>query len=1156
MANNYIATAHPSALVKFSAFGHFVNDKQQHLLTVKSRSLELFALEGEELVELKKLPIPCTVTGFWSFRPKNHGKDVVVVLSRGNELAVFELISDLVNGIKIQTRWTGKFPAPEELKMEPLAVFHPEQRFMCLALYAQRLEIVEFSADLKTLKCFPIRYPSTDGSRILGMDFLSRPGSAASDSMLAVLQTTRLGHSLAFCNLNIKIKEKEKPVSTYSKLDPEVSLMLAIPGNDVVPPGAIAIGNSTIQYSNTSKQPVSVASPFLTKIVVTAHCVLFKDPVTGVISYLLGGADGRLVLVVVRLNTKPSPAPLTSDAKWKACRINVEFIGVATAAQTLTVVGHGLVYLGAATGPVSLLIKLREASRNPETKFYYDILQTFTGLGSILELHVVRNVEKQSLEQASLLAVTADTFGKGLTIVRNSINLQDPVDVPVSGMQKAWVTSSPESAGTTSRTFVLSDFTSTCCCTLDKDDFCETDPGGDLILTSRTILFHQLSDSLCLQVISSAVRLLKWPQFELVQEWRMENLAITVASLLKHVLVVANGCTIHMLHITSNAILPLRTHTCTNEICALELFADHAGDQFIATGEWITSNVSIIQCSTMALIQENIQPTGDVLPRSLMFCRFSEEISYFFVGRGDGNVDYFIFDETNKEMTEHKRIPLGTRLVTFIKFRAQGQVNVFACSDRPSVISCRNGKLLFSNVNIRDAVDVCPFEVTGDLSSSDDLMVVRESSISMGHLEDIQKIHFIPQHLGFQVFRLSLDAESPTVAAIGDKKDCRSNKFAIHKSPECVDERLLYILDRHSFEIITTFQSADPMDCLSCLCHWRVAGRSFLVVGTETERQIPDRTEKKGDGLEKKWNGHLIVLELINDKLQIIYTYTTTEESVRNVASYGDLLLAATDNALLTFEWLGHQLDEPNRLETGGSLNCHLDVVDDTVMLGDVQKSVVLAKFNSTTRAFEVTATDYTNYSFVSLMQRNNQTVMGGDDRGNLMVLATKKSENGEGDVGNQQALEPTSWISFGDPVTSIKRGSLVSPESIGDVSVRIVDSFVFGTSKGQLGIIFELEDDVFKLLKHIEAHLINETQSLGAMDLASSLRFNGRLMEQSHAGFVDGDLLKLARDMRSSELEAVLGSFKLAPENANVKNPSLDVGFVQKILDDLSRLH
>jgi DNA damage-binding protein 1 len=246
--------------------------------------------------------------------------------------------------------------------------------------------------------------------------------------------------------------------------------------------------------------------------------------------------------------------------------------------------------------------------------------------------------------------------------------------------------------------------------------------------------------------------------YKSLEIWSVEELSISTARLLKNSLAIANGHRIHILDIVEEKILPGLEMSFEHELCALEIFSDFSGTLFLAVGEWITWNVSIVECSTasMTVIQDQLSPS-DIQPRSLMFCQFTEDVAYFFIGRGDGNVDYFQFDQMEKKMCEAKRIPLGTRLVTFTQFHAHDQVYVFACSDRPCVIFCRNGKLLFSNVNIPDAVDVCPFVpamLDGATGATDCLMVVTATSLLIGQLEDIQKIHFTSIPLGFQVFRL------------------------------------------------------------------------------------------------------------------------------------------------------------------------------------------------------------------------------------------------------------------------------------------------------------------------------------------------------------------------------------------------------------------
>lgn len=122
----------------------------------------------------------------------------------------------------------------------------------------------------------------------------------------------------------------------------------------------------------------------------------------------------------------------------------------------------------------------------------------------------------------------------------------------------------------------------------------------------------------------------------------------------------------------------------------------------------------------------------------------------------------------------------------------------------------------------------------------------------------------------------------------------------------------------------------------------------------------------------------------------------------------------------------------------------------------------MMAEFNHSQQRIEVLARDYTAFGFISLAIVDKETVIGGDDSGNLLTLRMGKKERESGDgVAHFRSLEPASWICLGDPVTSIVRGSLGAASNAGQSSLVIKNSFVYGTSKGQLGIILELQQDL-----------------------------------------------------------------------------------------------
>ena len=65
-------------------------------------------------------------------------------------------------------------------------------------------------------------------------------------------------------------------------------------------------------------------------------------------------------------------------------------------------------------------------------------------------------------------------------------------------------------------------------------------------------------------------------------------------------------------------------------------------------------------------------------------------------------LDSFIFEGM---LSEKKKITLGTQPAALKTFRSLSTVNVFACSDRPTVIYSSNHKLVFSNVNLKVSIN-------------------------------------------------------------------------------------------------------------------------------------------------------------------------------------------------------------------------------------------------------------------------------------------------------------------------------------------------------------------------------------------------------------------------------------------------------------------
>ncbi len=85
------------------------------------------------------------------------------------------------------------------------------------------------------------------------------------------------------------------------------------------------------------------------------------------------------------------------------------------------------------------------------------------------------------------------------------------------------------------------------------------------------------------------------------------------------------------------------------------------------------------------------------------------QIAYLLCALGDGHLFNFMLNPSTGELSDRKKISLGTQPIALRTFRSKNATHVFAASDRPTVIYSNNKKLLYSNVNLKEVNHMCPF---------------------------------------------------------------------------------------------------------------------------------------------------------------------------------------------------------------------------------------------------------------------------------------------------------------------------------------------------------------------------------------------------------------------------------------------------------------
>ena len=128
--------------------------------------------------------------------------------------------------------------------------------------------------------------------------------------------------------------------------------------------------------------------------------------------------------------------------------------------------------------------------------------------------------------------------------------------------------------------------------------------------------------------------------------------------------------------------------------------------------------------------------TPEITPRSILTAKF-EGTQYLLCALGDGSLFYFIVTAAGT-LSDKKKVTLGTQPTVLRKFRTGSVTNVFACSDRPTVIYSSNQKLVFSNVNLKEVKHMCPLNSE---EYRDSLALATDTTVTIGTIDEIQKLH-------------------------------------------------------------------------------------------------------------------------------------------------------------------------------------------------------------------------------------------------------------------------------------------------------------------------------------------------------------------------------------------------------------------------------
>uniref|UniRef100_A0A668VXQ0 DNA damage-binding protein 1 n=1 Tax=Oreochromis aureus TaxID=47969 RepID=A0A668VXQ0_OREAU len=941
----------------------------------------------------------------------------------------------------------------------------------------------------------------------------------------------------------VSLREKEFNKGPWKQENVEAEASMVIPVPEPFG-GAIIIGQESITYHNGDKY-LAIAPPTIKQSTIVCHNRV--DPNGS--RYLLGDMEGRLFMLLLEKEELMDGTVALKD-------LHVELLGETSIAECLTYLDNGVVFVGSRLGD-SQLVKLNVDSN--EQGSYVAVMETFTNLGPIVDMCVV-DLERQGQGQ---LVTCSGAFKEGsLRIIRNGIGIHEHASIDLPGIKGLWPLRS-EAGRETDDMLVLSFVGQTRVLMLSGEEVEETELPG-FVDNQQTFYCGNVAHQQLIQITSGSVRLVLQDSKTLVSEWKEpQGRNISVAACNHTQVVLAVGRALYYLQILAGELKQISTTEMEHEVACLDItpLGEGGGESpLCAVGLWtdISARVLKLPCFT-ALHKEMLG--GEIIPRSILMTTF-EGSYYLLCALGDGALFYFGLDLQTGALSERKKVTLGTQPTVLRTFRSLSTSNVFACSDRPTVIYSSNHKLVFSNVNLKEVNYMCPLNSEG---YPDSLALANNSTLTIGTIDEIQKLHIrtvplyesprricyqeVSQCFGVLSSRVEIQDVSGTTSAVRPSASTQalsssvssSKLFPSSTSPhetsfgEEVEVHNLLVVDQHTFEVLHAHQFLPSEYALSLVsCRLGKDPSVYFIVGTAMV--YPEEAEPK--------QGRIIVFHYTDGKLQTV-AEKEVKGAVYSMVEFNGKLLASINSTVRLYEWTAEKELRTECNHYNNIMALYLKTKGDFILVGDLMRSVLLLAYKSMEGNFEEIARDF-NPNWMSAVEiLDDDNFLGAENAFNLFVCQKDSAATTDEE---RQHLQEVGLFHLGEFVNVFCHGSLVL-QNLGESSTPTQGSVLFGTVNGMIGLVTSLSEGWYSLLLDLQNRLNKVIKSVGKIE-----SFHTERKTEQATGFIDGDLIESFLDLGRAKMQEVVSTLQIDDGSGMKREATVDE--VIKIVEELTRIH
>ncbi|MBA0586883.1 hypothetical protein Gorai_017600 [Gossypium raimondii] len=1033
------------------------------------------------------VPIYGRIATLELFRPHGEAQDFLFIATERYKFCVLQWDSETSELI---TRAMGdvsdRIGRPTDNGQ--IGIIDPDCRLIGLHLYDGLFKVIPFDNKGQLKEAFNIRLEEL---QVLDIKFLY---GCSKPTIVVLYQDNKDARHVKTYEVALKEKDFVEGPWSQNNLDNGADLLIPVP-----PPlcGVLIVGEETIVYCSANAFKAIPIRPSITK----AYGRVDADGSR----YLLGDHAGLLHLLVI------------THEKEKVTGLKIELLGETSIASTISYLDNAVVFIGSSYGD-SQLIKL---NLQPDAKgSYVEVLERFVNLGPIVDFCVV-DLERQG--QGQVVTCSGAYKDGSLRVVRNGIGINEQASVELQGIKGMW--SLRSSTDDPFDTFLVVSFISeTRILAMNLEDELEETEIEGFNSQVQTLFCHDAVYNQLVQVTSSSVRLVSSTSRELRNEWHAPSgYSVNVATAnATQVLLATGGGHLVYLEIGDGTLTEVKHAQLEYEISCLDINPIGENSNYshlAAVGMWTDISVRIFSLPELNLITKE-QLGGEIIPRSVLLCSF-EGTSYLLCALGDGHLLNFQVNMSNGELTDRKKVSLGTQPITLRTFSSKNTTHVFASSDRPTVIYSSNKKLLYSNVNLKEVGHMCPFN---SAAFPDSLAIAKEGELTIGTIDDIQKLHIRTIPLGEHARRICHQEQSRTFAICCLKNQSSADESEMH---------FIRLLDDQTLECISTY----PLDtfeygCSILSCSFSDDTNVYYCVGTAYV--LPEENEPT--------KGRILVFIVEDGKLQLI-AEKETKGAVYSLNAFNGKLLAAINQKIQLYKWMLRE-DGSREIQTecghhGHILALYVKTRGDFIVVGDLMKSISLLIYKHEEGAIEERARDY-NANWMSAVEiLDDDTYLGAENNFNLFTVR----KNSEGATDEERGrLEVIGEYHLGEFVNRFRHGSLVM--RLPDSEVGQIQTVIFGTVNGAIGVIASLPHDQYVFLEKLQSNLRKVIKGVGGLSHEQWRSFNNEKRTAEAKNFLDGDLIESFLDLSRGKMEEVS------------KGMGVSVEELSKRVEELTRLH